>query len=549
MKPKPSDHEILTALHRSRPSADPAFVQTLKQKLFNQAEDVLRGPNVSRLTLILIAMRRYSFAYVGALVLVAFGTMLLLPKGLDPEEFLAHASEQYEEQEGIFHEERLSQRFENDVVVEASLEEVWMDEKGNFLHTVRNPDTKEIVQVSMDTVDENGEGFSYQSASLINGETEMDEWDKTFKGPKYYCAKIEHSEDTTYKAILKIAEEDFSVYTVEGESGPFPEEAEVEDMNTTERLLSENTPVSVVKEILESLDDSVAYEEGDYFVFEWGANAYDGDGIHERGVFTYFDIETYELEKQKLTFGDEPNRYDLTTYLVHEYLPVTEEEAIFDPTKYDLVESRMISTGTPDYVQENGCYFEGEKLSEEEQNNLLGSIPPEALTEWEETLQAVVAGSESIPFESIPSERGLEEVSMEEISVEVDLPDGWSFIKPTEGTITQGFTAGHYAYDIANTDKPSILAVASGTVVEVGTPGVWNGGYGNYLVIDHGDGFMTKYAHCEEVYMALGDTVTQGQEVAKMGNTGRVYGATGIALHFELIYNGAKVNPAIMEVW
>lgn len=548
MKPKPSDHEILTALHRSRPSADPAFVQTLKQKLFNQAEDVLRGPNVSRLTLILIAMRRYSFAYVGALVLVAFGTMLLLPKGLDPEEFLAHASEQYEEQEGIFHEERLSQRFENDVVVEASLEEVWMDEKGNFLHTVRNPDTKEIVQVSMDTVDENGEGFSYQSSSLINGETEMDEWDKTFKGPKYYCAKIEHSEDTTYKAVLKVAEEDFSVYTVEGESGPFPEEAEVEDMNTTERLLSENTPASVVKEILESLDDSVAYEEGDYFVFEWGANAYDGDGIHERGVFTYFNLETYELEKQKLTFGDEPNRYDLTTYLVHEYLPSTEAEAIFDPSKYDLVENGMISAGTPDYVQENGCYFEGEKLSEEEQNNLLGSVPPEALTEWEEMLQGMLANSES-PFESIPSERGMEEVSTEEISVEVDLPEGMSFIKPTEGIITQGFHAGHFAYDIANSDKPAILAVTSGTVVEVGTPGSWNGGYGNYLVIDHGNGFMTKYAHCEEVYVALGDTVTQGQEVAKMGNTGRVYGVTGIFLHFELIYNGAKVSPSIMNVW
>jgi len=122
------------------------------------------------------------------------------------------------------------------------------------------------------------------------------------------------------------------------------------------------------------------------------------------------------------------------------------------------------------------------------------------------------------------------------------------FIKPVEGFITQAFTDGHHAVDIANEDENGvgisspILAVKDGTVTEVVT-GVYDGGYGNNFTIDHGNGVQTFYAHCAEVYVAVGDTVSQGQVIATTGDTGRVFGATGIHLHFEMMVNGDKVNP------
>jgi len=71
----------------------------------------------------------------------------------------------------------------------------------------------------------------------------------------------------------------------------------------------------------------------------------------------------------------------------------------------------------------------------------------------------------------------------------------------------------------------------------------WNGGYGCVVVLDHGDGFQTLYAHLSELAAAVGDSVGQGSQIGTMGNTGRVYGATGIHLHFEVVDNGVKKNP------
>jgi murein DD-endopeptidase MepM/ murein hydrolase activator NlpD len=111
-------------------------------------------------------------------------------------------------------------------------------------------------------------------------------------------------------------------------------------------------------------------------------------------------------------------------------------------------------------------------------------------------------------------------------------------------TITQYYHPGHYALDIQTkgSDRP-IFAAEAGTVIRAETG--WNGGYGNVIEIDHGDGVVTLYGHNEVLYVKKGDTVTRGQEISKMGNTGRVYGATGIHVHFEVRVNGVKKNPLL----
>ncbi len=120
---------------------------------------------------------------------------------------------------------------------------------------------------------------------------------------------------------------------------------------------------------------------------------------------------------------------------------------------------------------------------------------------------------------------------------------GRMFIFPTLGSITQGFKAGHYALDIGDRSMPPIWAAASGTVVKASS-GTWGGGYGTHVIIDHGNGVKTLYGHMDSLSVSEGTWVNQGDVIGVMGNTGRVYGATGIHLHWEVIINGVKVSPA-----
>lgn len=112
-------------------------------------------------------------------------------------------------------------------------------------------------------------------------------------------------------------------------------------------------------------------------------------------------------------------------------------------------------------------------------------------------------------------------------------------VYPTSGIVTQFFHYGHYGIDIANPKLPPIYAADQGRVVRVRYSG-WNGGYGNYLVVEHEGGIQTLYAHLHKIYVKKGDLVDRGQAIGQMGNTGR---STGTHLHFELIDNGRKKNP------
>jgi len=112
------------------------------------------------------------------------------------------------------------------------------------------------------------------------------------------------------------------------------------------------------------------------------------------------------------------------------------------------------------------------------------------------------------------------------------------YMRPLIGGIkTQGLH-DRYAVDISAALNTNILASASGQV-QIARTG-WNGGYGNYIIIKHGNGTQTVYGHLNSILVSAGDYVEQGQVIGKMGKTGRVKGPTGIHLHFEI--RGAR-NP------
>ncbi len=108
---------------------------------------------------------------------------------------------------------------------------------------------------------------------------------------------------------------------------------------------------------------------------------------------------------------------------------------------------------------------------------------------------------------------------------------------PMSGSISQGYWEGHRAIDIAASRGTSILAADGGTVAATQYS---NTGYGRMVVIDHGNGYQTLYAHMDAFYVELGQSVSKGQVIGKCGATGR---ATGPHLHFEVRKGGVQLNP------
>ena len=128
------------------------------------------------------------------------------------------------------------------------------------------------------------------------------------------------------------------------------------------------------------------------------------------------------------------------------------------------------------------------------------------------------------------------------------LPSGsGQLMYPTVGPVTSNF--GWRTHPILGTERfhagidfgadygSLIYASAQGRVIYAD----WYGGYGNSVIIDHGNGMTTLYAHCSELYVKDGDVVQKGQPIAAVGSTGF---STGPHLHFELRANGEPIDPA-----
>jgi len=122
-----------------------------------------------------------------------------------------------------------------------------------------------------------------------------------------------------------------------------------------------------------------------------------------------------------------------------------------------------------------------------------------------------------------------------------------SFSWPVTGTITSPFgwrsnpfggsPEFHQGLDIAAPTGTTVTAAAGGTVIMA----QWYGGYGNYILIDHGGGYSTGYGHLSAIYVSNGQNVKRGQAIGAVGSTGA---STGPHLHFEVRIDGKPVDPA-----
>ena len=120
--------------------------------------------------------------------------------------------------------------------------------------------------------------------------------------------------------------------------------------------------------------------------------------------------------------------------------------------------------------------------------------------------------------------------------------DGLTFKKPIAASVSSNFGQrrgeAHLGLDYEAELGQSVKAACEGTVVCV----MERGGYGLLIEIDHGQGFVTRYAHLGEAKVKIGDEVKQGDEIGVLGSTGNAEGLKSV-LHFELIIDGEAYNP------
>jgi murein DD-endopeptidase MepM/ murein hydrolase activator NlpD len=163
----------------------------------------------------------------------------------------------------------------------------------------------------------------------------------------------------------------------------------------------------------------------------------------------------------------------------------------------------------------------------------------------EANLTALPGKLSSLETEAARQEQSLRELQEyfdDQRSLLASTPSIW----PTRGWVTSDFgtridpyTAErkmHQGMDIATPHGQTVYTPSDGTVVYVGT----ENGYGKVLVVDHGYGVKTRYAHLSEIHVRLGARVNRGDRVASVGNTGR---STGPHLHYEVRVNGIPENP------
>ena len=165
-----------------------------------------------------------------------------------------------------------------------------------------------------------------------------------------------------------------------------------------------------------------------------------------------------------------------------------------------------------------------------------------ALVESRETREEYLSEVEALAAQSAALAAAIRESQAGAGSAGTGAPSAAGLIWPVDGVVVSGFGMRwgrmHEGIDIAASSGTPIRAAAAGTVIHSG----WLGGYGNLVVLDHGNGLATAYAHASAILVGVGVQVSQGETVSLVGSTGN---SSGPHLHFEVRVNGVAVDPLL----
>ncbi len=165
-----------------------------------------------------------------------------------------------------------------------------------------------------------------------------------------------------------------------------------------------------------------------------------------------------------------------------------------------------------------------------------------AITDARESRTEYLQEVEALAAQSATLAAAIRDAQAQAASTGTGAPSAAGFIWPVNGAVVSGYGIRwgrmHEGIDITAPSGTPIWAAAAGTVIHVG----WYGGYGNLVVLDHGNGLATAYAHTSAILVGVGQSVGQGETIALVGSTGH---SSGPHLHFEVRVNGSAVDPLL----
>lgn len=186
--------------------------------------------------------------------------------------------------------------------------------------------------------------------------------------------------------------------------------------------------------------------------------------------------------------------------------------------------ARKYNAKEEDIIRENKLKPNGTDIVAGEELIIPGGRPSAAAPVASRTIKETVSPLKGIVSAPLPS---------------IESPAGSGYVWPAGvRRITQYYGLRHTGVDIAGPIGTPLYASKAGTVIR--SQCGWNGGYGCYIIIDHGGGVTTLYGHASKLIATVGQRVDQGEVIALMGNTGR---STGPHIHFEVRTNGKRGNP------
>ncbi|MCL2491795.1 MAG: peptidoglycan DD-metalloendopeptidase family protein [Coriobacteriia bacterium] len=267
---------------------------------------------------------------------------------------------------------------------------------------------------------------------------------------------------------------------------------------------------------------SETYKQGDYFFFDLLLSANSFKDLLTRYEYVQRTIEANvlyarDLDATRRRLEDDKSRLDL---IVAEAAAVQKEAADAEGNLRTMKASREEAmSNTSQIVDQKAALMEDTKASVEEQRALQSQLQSEA---W----AMLGALSEHVEWGS------------GEFSGMMTFPVGGDYNMSCPFNCGCGIHGGNHSGQDFGTfmGSPPALAAGGGRVVMAG----WNGGYGNFVSIDHGDGVVTNYAHLNAILVSVGQTVSGGQPVGYIGSTGFSFGNH---LHFEVVINGSFRNP------
>lgn len=237
------------------------------------------------------------------------------------------------------------------------------------------------------------------------------------------------------------------------------------------------------------------------------------------------DISVYELEamnpgaSQKLSIGQQINLYQKNPFVTVTLTEVvTADQSIPYEIAYEYTDKLYKGQVQVKSVGQTGSKHVTAEITRQNGVEIANNVLEETIIS-EPVTQIALAGTSSIAIQS-----GTGQLQLPLAYIEVSSPYG-----------SRGGSF-HRAVDLRAPKGTSIMAADDGTVISAG----WSGTYGLLIVLDHGNGMVTKYAHCDTIGVTLGQNVQKGEVIGTVGITGN---ATGYHLHFEVVVNGATKNP------